>query len=74
MKKAGLLFIIVTFLAQDVLAQGCTVCTQTAAGLGATSAHGLNNGIIYLAAIPLVFMGTVGFIWYKRNKVSPTQE
>jgi len=51
-------------------AQGCSVCTQTAAGLGESSAHGLNKGILYLAAIPLTFMGTVGYIWYRRQKAA----
>lgn len=52
------------------IAQGCSVCTQTTAGLGESSAHGLNSGILYLAAIPLAFMGTVGFIWYRRQRTA----
>lgn len=57
----------------EAVAQGCTVCTQTAAGLGASSAQGLNSGILYLASIPLLFMGTVGYIWYRRNKTASTE-
>lgn len=52
------------------LAQGCSVCTKTASGLGESSAQGLNKGILYLAAIPLIFMITMGIIWYKRTKAS----
>ncbi len=68
MKKILVLLAAATCFAADTWAQGCSVCTKTAAGLGESSASGLNNGILYLAAIPLAFMGTVGFIWWKRNK------
>ena len=68
MKKILFLLTAAIATSADVWAQGCSVCTKTAAGLGESSATGLNNGILYLAAIPLAFMGTVGFIWWKRNK------
>lgn len=71
MKKIVPVIFILTFLTQDLWAQGCSVCTQTAAGLGSSSAQGLNTGIVYLAALPLLFLGTVGFIWWKRNKALP---
>jgi hypothetical protein len=51
-----------------VRGQGCTVCTQTADGLDDKSAKGLNGGIVYLAFLPLVIMGTLGFIWWRHNK------
>ena len=75
MKKTGFLaaaFLTGTF--HEAIAQGCSVCTQTAAGLGASSAQGLNSGILYLASIPLLFMGPVGFIWYRRSKASATEQ
>jgi len=68
MKKAGFLLIALFVFAQHAMAQGCVTCTNTAANLGNSSAQGLNAGILYLAALPLLFLGTVGFIWYKRNK------
>lgn len=70
--KKSLLCLLVLWAAslQEVLAQGCSVCTKTAAGLGESSAHGLNAGILYLAAIPLIFMVTVGYLWYRRTKAS----
>ncbi len=55
-------------LVQQALAQGCSVCTKTAAGLDEKSARGLNGGIIYLAFLPLVLMGTIGFLWYRHNR------
>jgi hypothetical protein len=48
--------------------QGCSVCTKVAQGLDDKSAKGLNGGIIYLAFLPLVLMGTVGLIWWRHNK------
>jgi len=75
MKKTGLLAAALLAGAyQEAIAQGCSVCTQTAAGLGASSAQGLNSGIVYLASIPLLFMGTVGYIWYRRSRTASTEE
>ena len=50
-------------------AQGCSVCTKTAAGLDSKSAKGMNNGIIYLAAFPLGILGTLGYIWWRSEKM-----
>lgn len=68
MKKTGIGLIALFVSAQQALAQGCVTCTNTAANLGNSGAQGLNLGIVYLAALPLLFLGTVGFIWYRRNK------
>lgn len=69
MKKA---FVLVAFLLMLLpsmaMAQGCSVCTNTAASLDDKSAKGLNGGIIYLAFFPLAILGTVGFVWWKHNK------
>jgi len=71
MKKSwALLFVCLIAGLQEAGAQGCAVCTKTAAGLGESSAHGLNAGILYLAAIPLIFMITVGYIWYRRTRAT----
>jgi hypothetical protein len=48
-------------------AQGCSVCTKAAAGLDDKSAKGLNGGIIYLAFLPLIIMGTLGFLWWRSS-------
>ena len=47
----------------------CSICTKTAQQLGEKPAKGLNAGIIYLAAAPLLIVGFVGYKWYKRNSV-----
>ncbi len=71
MKKSLLVILLLVLLmplAYQAGAQGCAICTKTAAGLGEKSARGLNGGILYLAAIPLTLLGSIGFIWWKHNK------
>ena len=68
MKKYVLTGLLLMAVAQGASAQGCAVCTKTAAGLDDKSAKGLNGGIIYLALLPLAIMGTLGSIWWKHNK------
>ncbi|RYD55232.1 MAG: hypothetical protein EOP56_16940 [Sphingobacteriales bacterium] len=68
MKKLLLVLAVLMSFAAGAYAQGCAMCTKTAAGLEEKSAKGLNNGIIYLATLPLAIIGTVGFIWWKSNK------
>ncbi len=45
----------------------CSICTKTAQQLGEKPAKGLNAGIIYLAAAPMLIVGFIGYRWYKRN-------
>lgn len=56
------------FTIGNVAAQGCSVCAKTTAGLGDKSAKGMNNGILYLATFPLAILGSLGYIWWRRNK------
>jgi hypothetical protein len=70
MKKGVLLTGLLLALAvhpQWVKAQGCSMCTKTAAGLDDKSAKGLNGGILYLAVLPLTILSTIGFIWWRHN-------
>lgn len=71
MIKRMLLVLVLTLSVHAVYAQGCSVCTKTAAGLGSNGAKGLNAGILYLAGLPLVILGTVGFVWYRSNRNNP---
>lgn len=68
MRKLLLITLLSVGLAASANAQGCAMCTKTAAGLDDKSARGLNGGILYLAMLPLGIMGTVGFIWWKHYK------
>lgn len=68
MGKKWLLILMLVFAAPAVYAQGCSMCTKTASQLDDKSAKGLNGGILYLAALPLTIMGTIGFVWWKSNR------
>lgn len=67
-KLAALLVLNVLLPLTRTWAQGCSVCTQTANQLGEKGADGLNNGIIYLALLPLSFISVLGFVWWKYNR------
>lgn len=64
----GMLLVLSLMLPMRGSAQGCSICTKTAAGLDDKSAKGMNTGILYLAAFPLSILGTLGFIWWRHNK------
>jgi hypothetical protein len=67
MKRYVLFIAFLLLCSAPSFGQGCSVCTKTAQGLDDKSARGLNGGIIYLAFLPLVIMGSVGFIWWKNH-------
>ncbi len=68
MKNLVFLFAAFILSVQNIWAQGCSVCTQTANNLGEKGADGLNNGIIYLAFLPLTIMFVIGYVWWKYNR------
>lgn len=47
----------------------CSICTRTAQQMGEKPAAGLNGGILYLAGIPFVIMGFIGYKWWKSNNM-----
>lgn len=68
MKKVLATLFLSLFTFANIWAQGCVVCTNTAAQQGANSANGLNYGIVYLVAIPFTFAGVIAYIIYRANK------
>lgn len=68
MKKLLLIALLSVLLVPAAGAQGCSLCTKTAASLDDKSARGLNGGILYLAMLPLGILSTIGFIWWRHNK------
>lgn len=74
MKRLILIVLLLVGLVSLSHGQGCSVCTKVAAGLGDKSAKGLNGGIIYLALLPLIIMGTVGLVWWKHNRPASQKE
>jgi hypothetical protein len=45
----------------------CSICTKTASQLGEEAGQGLNGGILYLAAAPLLIVGYIGYRWWRNN-------
>jgi hypothetical protein len=52
----------------DIWAQGCAICTNTANQLGEDAAKGLNKGILYLCVLPVTMILIVFTIWFKKYK------
>jgi hypothetical protein len=48
----------------------CSICTKTAQQLGEKTGRGLNAGILYLAAAPLLIVGFIGYQWWRNNRGS----
>ncbi len=67
MSKSFILTLAISFQVFLCSAQ-CAICTKTAASLDDKSARGLNGGILYLAAMPLIIMLFLGYKWYQQNK------
>ena len=65
-----LVVIVVCALPADVLAQ-CPMCRMSAQSNmenGGSAGRGLNNGILYMLAMPYLIIGTVGYFWWKNRK------
>jgi hypothetical protein len=72
MKRRILIFFITInflFLFSNSSTAQCSICTRTAQQMGEKPAAGLNGGILYLAGIPFVIMGFIGYKWWKSNNV-----
>jgi hypothetical protein len=74
MKKALILFFLVlstvTLVPETSKAQ-CAMCTavsNTANQEDEKRLKGLNDGILYLLAMPYIAVAGFGFLWWKRNK------
>jgi len=61
-------FLILFFLIPGMVSAQCSICTRTAQQLGEEPAHGLNAGILYLAALPLTIIGVVFYQWRRKQK------
>jgi hypothetical protein len=69
MKKwVAFVVLIIFLLANNIALAQCSICTKTAQQLGQGPASGLNAGIIYLAAMPFLIFGFIGYRWWKSNK------
>lgn len=72
MKAKTLFLILFLFLGNisEIFSQ-CAMCraaVESQVSDGGNLAAGLNAGILYLAAIPYIIMGTIAYFWYKASK------
>lgn len=71
--KTKVVFIILflfVFNVSKIFAQ-CAMCraaVESQVSDGGNLAAGLNAGILYLAAIPYIIMGTIAYFWYKASR------
>lgn len=70
MKKVIIIYILLLIFSFDVDAQ-CAMCRAVLESEeGLSTAEGVNNGIIYLMAIPYILVGGIGYFVYKKLKKS----
>ncbi len=58
------------FSSFDAIAQ-CAMCTANAENAvqnGNTEGKGLNDGILYLLAMPYLAVAALGYLWYKKYR------
>ncbi|MEO8583363.1 MAG: hypothetical protein ABI415_06180 [Flavitalea sp.] len=62
-----ILFTAVAIFTSVMATAQCSICTKTASQLGEEAGQGLNGGILYLAAAPMLIVGYIGYRWWKNN-------
>ena len=69
MKRKVFILIFVFFLLPVVSIAQCAMCRAVLESEeGKTTAEGINNGIVYLMAIPYILVGVLFFFVYKKMK------
>jgi len=69
MKKTILLTLALFFLGSEDVEAQCAMCRAVLESEeGQQTAKGINNGIVYLMAIPYVLVGAVGFVVFRMLK------
>ena len=71
MKNRILIFFLVVLAFQAKLSAQCAMCKAVVeANLkeGGSAGAGLNEGILYLMAMPYIAVILFGFFWYKQHK------
>ncbi len=68
MKKTILIIILLLLVSVPVEAQ-CAMCRAVLESEeGQSTARGINNGIVYLMAIPYILIGGLGYFIYRKLK------
>ena len=66
-KRLVVLLLLGMLLVTPGLRAQCSICTKTAQQMGERPAKALNGGILYLAAMPLLIFGYIGYRWWRSN-------
>ena len=67
--KFKYIFLIVLFFVTDVVLGQCAMCRAVLESEeGQASAKGINDGIVYLMAIPYIVVFSIAFIIYRKFK------
>jgi len=72
----SLAILLVLFGIAEVAAQ-CPMCSMAAESNlqnGGTAGRGLNKGILYMLALPYTLVGTIGYIWWRKNRRHEEEE
>jgi hypothetical protein len=64
----GLLFLVLLLGSARKADAQCSICSRTAQQMGERPAKALNAGIIYLAIMPFLIFGFIGYRWYRSNR------
>ncbi len=68
-----ILLVILSFCAtaNELFAQGCSMCkavAETSVAGGNTQGSGLNAGILYIMVFPYILIGLGFYFWYRHKK------
>lgn len=72
----AILLLLVLVGIAEVAAQ-CPMCSMAAESNlknGGTAGRGLNRGILYMLALPYTLVGTIGYIWWRKNRRQEEEE
>ncbi|HMR18747.1 MAG TPA: hypothetical protein PKA53_05570 [Sphingobacterium sp.] len=70
------LFVVLSIVAPQLSCAQCAMCSLNAENSARgenTQGKGLNNGILFLLAMPFLIGGGVGLLWYKRFRNAETR-
>ena len=68
--RFGFVFLLTALFGFSLSAQ-CAMCkgaAETALKQGGGDPQGLNNGILYMLAMPYLLVGAIGFWWWKNRR------
>lgn len=66
----SILLVAIVFIPESAYAQCpmCRIAAESNMKNGGSAGLGLNGGILYLLAMPYLFISVIGFIWWRSRK------